>query len=47
MIAPAKRFLNAIRLPSNAATNANTAINPTNNQSTFEISIGIIGLLAI
>src|SRR5271155_5841674 len=45
MMAPAKRFLKAIRLPSNAATKANTAINATNSQFTVDKSIGIFLLL--
>ena len=42
MIAPTKRLLSEMRVPSNDAMNANTAINPTNTQFTVDKSIGIV-----
>jgi hypothetical protein len=41
MMAPAKGFLNAMRLPSNAATNASRVIKPTKVQFTVDKSRGI------
>src|ERR1700740_2493947 len=38
IMAPAKRFLKAIRLPSSAVTNANAVIKPTNSQLMVERS---------